>query len=203
MVSQLSNAEIISKCGLVAFQKHRAKWPYTLPRDAHHGYTHHTRTWQLFQKKGPEHFLPCTPQSSHCSAHRTVMEFLHCFRHSSKELWWWWWWGRWKLLLAPGGQCSCLQLEAFSRFPGELQNSLRKPPWDWFSFQTNRWTKMNFYSKMAVGTWPRNKVSTEVGLRPKTVLGDRPAQWHQGSVPPSFKGKASALVNSNISELSQ
>lgn len=56
---------------------------------------------------------------------------------------------------------------------------------------------------MAVGTWPRNKVSTEVGLQPETVLGDRPAQWQQGSVPPSFKGKASALVNSNISELSQ
>lgn len=121
--------------------------------------------------------------------------FLHCFRHSSKELW-----GRgWKLLLAPGGQCSCLLLEAFSRFSGEPQ----KPPWDWHSFQTNRWTKMNFYSKMAVGTWPRNTVSTEVGLRPEPVLGDRPAQCHQGSVPPSFKGKASALVNSHIRELSQ
>ena len=62
---------------------------------------------------------------------------------------------------------------------------------------------MNFYSKMAVGTWPRNKVSTEVGLRPETALGDRDAQWHQGSIPPSFKGKASALLNSHGRELSQ
>lgn len=198
MVSQLSNAEIISKCGLVAFQK----WPYTLLRDAHHCHTHHTSSSQgmtIVSKEGAWTFLPSPPQSHHCSAHCTVLEFLHCFRHSSKELWGWWW----KLLLAPGGQCRCLPLEAFSRSPGEPQNPPRRPPWDLLSFQINRWTKMNFYSKMAVGTWPRNKVSTEVGLWPETALGDRAAQWHQGSIPPSFKGKASALLNSHGRELSQ
>lgn len=153
-----------------------------------------------FKRRGLSTFYPELLNLLIAQLTLLLMEFLHCFRHSSKELGGR---GRWKLPLAPGGQCSCLLLEAFSRFPGELQNPPRKPPWDWLCFQTKRWTKMNFYSKMAVGTWPRNKVSTEVGLQPETVLGDRPAQWHQGSVPPSFKGKASALVNSHISELSQ